>query len=79
MLARLFDFFSSVDPGLTRLTGLCREPAGAVGREHVCADGPRSAQALCRGPHQNLGKEVILFFSFWVGLISLRVNAFAES
>jgi hypothetical protein len=59
-----------VDPGLTRLTGLCREPAGAVGREHVCADGPRSAQALCRGPHHALGKEVI-FFSFWVGLISL--------
>jgi hypothetical protein len=59
-----------VDPGLTRLTGLCREPAGAVGREHVCADGPRSAHALCRGPHQALSKEVI-FFSFWVVLISL--------
>jgi hypothetical protein len=59
-----------VDPRLTRLTGLCREPAGAVGREHVCADGPHLAHALCRGPHQALSKEVI-FFSFWVGLISL--------
>jgi hypothetical protein len=45
-----------VDSGLTRLTGLCREPAGAVSREDVCADGPRSAQGLCRGPHQALGK-----------------------
>jgi hypothetical protein len=59
-----------VDPGLPRLTDLCREPARAVGREDVCADGPLSAQGLCRGPHQALGKEVI-FFSFWVELISL--------
>jgi hypothetical protein len=34
-----------VDPGLPRLTGLCREPAGAIGRAHVCADGPLSAHA----------------------------------
>jgi hypothetical protein len=59
-----------VDPGLPPLTDLCREQVGAVGREDVCADGPLSAQGLCRGPHQALGKEVI-FFSFWVELISL--------
>jgi hypothetical protein len=40
-----------VDQGLPRLTGLCREPAGAVGRAHVCADGPPSAQEpLPRAP-----------------------------
>jgi hypothetical protein len=40
-----------VDQGLTRLTGLCRKPAGAVDRAHVCADGPRSAHApLPRAP-----------------------------
>jgi hypothetical protein len=59
-----------IDPDLPRLTDLCRESAGAVGREDVCADGPLSAQALCLGPHQALGKEVI-FFSFWVELFSL--------
>jgi hypothetical protein len=59
-----------VDPGLPRLTDLCREQAGAVGREDVCADGRRSAQGLCRGPHQALGKEVT-YFSFWVELNSL--------
>jgi hypothetical protein len=40
-----------VDPGLTRLTGLCRDPAGAIGRVHVCADSPPSTQApLPRAP-----------------------------
>jgi hypothetical protein len=40
-----------VDRSLPRLTGLCREPAGAIGRAHVCADGPPSAQAsLPRAP-----------------------------
>jgi hypothetical protein len=40
-----------VDPGLTRLTSLCREPAGAIARVHVCADDPPSAQApLPRAP-----------------------------
>jgi hypothetical protein len=40
-----------VDPGLPRLTRLCREPAGAFGRAHVCADGPLSAHApLPRAP-----------------------------
>jgi hypothetical protein len=40
-----------VDQGLPRLTVLCREPAGAVGRAHLCADGPPSAQApLPRAP-----------------------------
>jgi hypothetical protein len=35
-----------VEPGLSRLTGLCQKPAGAVGRAHVCADGPLSTHAL---------------------------------
>jgi hypothetical protein len=30
-----------VDPGLPRLTVLCREPPVAVGSVHICADGPR--------------------------------------
>jgi hypothetical protein len=33
-----------VDPGLPRLTVLCREPPVAVESAHLCADGPRSAQ-----------------------------------
>jgi hypothetical protein len=40
-----------VDPGLPRFTALCREPVWAVGRAHVCADGPLLAQApLPRAP-----------------------------
>jgi hypothetical protein len=40
-----------VDQGLTWLTRLCRKPAGAVARAHVCVDGPRSAHApLPRAP-----------------------------
>jgi hypothetical protein len=40
-----------VDQGLRRLTGLCLEPAGAVGRASACADGPPSAQSpLPRAP-----------------------------
>jgi hypothetical protein len=40
-----------IDKGLPRLTGHCREPAWAIGRAHVCADGPPSAQApLPRAP-----------------------------
>jgi hypothetical protein len=40
-----------VDQGLPRFASLCREPAGAIGRAHVCADGPLSAHApLPRAP-----------------------------
>jgi hypothetical protein len=57
-----------VDPGLTRLTGLCREPAGAVGRAHVCADGPRSAHApLPRAP-QGSRQRSIFFLVFGLNL-----------
>jgi hypothetical protein len=48
-----------VDPGLPRLTGLCRDPAGAVGRAHVCADGPLSA-------HARPSTKSDFFFSFSV-------------
>jgi hypothetical protein len=59
-----------VDPGLPRLTGLCREPAAAVGRAHVCADGPPSAQAPSpRAPPGSRQRSI--FFSFWVEVFSL--------
>jgi hypothetical protein len=52
-----------VDPGLPRLTSLCREPAGAVGRAYVCADGPPSAQApLPRAPPGSRQRSIFLFF-----------------
>jgi hypothetical protein len=59
-----------IDPGLPRLTGLCREPAGAAGRDTSVPTAHARHMHLCRGPHQALGKEVI-FFSFWVELFSL--------
>jgi hypothetical protein len=59
-----------VHPGLPWLTVLCRELAGAVGRAHVSADGPPSAQApLPRAPPGS--RQRSNFFSFWVHLFSL--------
>jgi hypothetical protein len=46
-----------VDPGLPRLTDLYREPAGAVGREDVRADGPRPAQGFAEGPTRLSAKK----------------------
>jgi hypothetical protein len=57
-------------PGLPRLTGLCREPAGAIRRAHICANGPLSAHApLPRAPPGS--RQRSNFFSFWVELFSL--------
>jgi hypothetical protein len=56
-----------IEQGLPRLTGLCREPAGAIGRAHVCADGPPSAHApLPRAPPGS--RQRIIFF----GMISWK-------
>jgi hypothetical protein len=52
-----------VDQGLPWLTGLCREPAGAVGRAHVCADSPPSAQApLPRAPPSSRPRSIFFIF-----------------
>jgi hypothetical protein len=59
-----------IDQGLPQLTGLCLEPAGAVGRAHVCADGPPSTQApLPRAPPGS--RQRSNFFGFWVEIFSL--------
>jgi hypothetical protein len=55
-----------VDPGSPRLTGLCREPAGAVGSAHVCADGPPLAHApLPRAPQRARQRSNFFQFLGW--------------